>query len=103
MYNTLIKGVARCRCKRANRQCMCSPCTCVDPTQGLALMQARSARDISRDGVPRGREMVCHVEGRVRRGQEMAQRGLRPDTITINTLLDSHCCAGQITQECAEM
>ena len=28
--------------------------------------------------------------------QEMAQHGLQPDVITINTLLDGFCCAGQV-------
>ena len=68
MYNTLIKGYARCRCKRARGECGCTPCQCCRPERGLEIMQ------------------------------EMAKLGLKPDTVTINTLLDSHCSAGHLQQ-----
>ena len=71
VYNVMIKGLARCRCKRARGSCGCDPCRCCQPAQ---------------------------AEERFR---EMAAHGLAPDTITLNTLLDAHCSAGQLVHACS--
>lgn len=68
VYNVLIKGYARCRCKRSNGVCHCVVCTCCQPNAGMKILE------------------------------QMAMRGLVPDAVTINTLIDAHCNAGQLAQ-----
>jgi pentatricopeptide repeat protein len=68
VYNVLIKGYARCRCKRSTGVCHCVVCTCCQPNAGMKILE------------------------------QMAVRGLVPDAVTINTLIDAHCNAGQIPQ-----
>ena len=40
----------------------------------------------------------CRPERGLEIMQEMAKLNLRPDTVTINTLIDAHCSAGQMQQ-----
>ena len=71
VYNVMIKGFARCRCKRAHGVCGCNPCRCSQPEQASQKFR------------------------------EMAELGLHPDTVTLNTLLDAHCSAGQLPHACS--
>ena len=71
VYNVMIKGFARCRCKRAHGACGCNPCRCSQPEQASQKFR------------------------------EMAELGLHPDTVTLNTLLDAHCSAGQLPHACS--
>lgn len=71
MFNVLMKGYARCRCKACHGYCNCDPCGCCQPEKGLELLE------------------------------EMAKCGLKPDIVTINTLIDTLCCAGQLPRACS--
>lgn len=65
LYNTLIKGHAKCRCVINQGFCNCSPCNCTSPEAAMRLLN------------------------------EMQSRGLQPDVVTLNTLVSSFCHAGR--------
>mmetsp|Transcript_12964 Transcript_12964/g.16117 ORF Transcript_12964/g.16117 Transcript_12964/m.16117 type:complete len:490 (+) Transcript_12964:78-1547(+) len=66
IYNTLIKGYARCRCSILNGICTCICCTCSDTDRAMELVD------------------------------EMEKRGLTPDEITLNTVIVAFCSSKQI-------
>ena len=54
MYNTLIKAVSRCRCKRSHGECLCQVCKCCKPGRGMVFAQRVSEpRRTSRALLPR--------------------------------------------------
>lgn len=68
VYNTLIKGYARCRCVRNTGACACDPCRCSSPEAALRLVR------------------------------QMHAEGLAPDTVTLNTLVAAFCRANRLAE-----
>ena len=105
LYNTLIKASSRCRCKRARGECSCDVCRCCRPDRGMQVrmpsLAATSPQLLAHHSldscaeVPWVRSLAISLVC-MQLLHEMAARGLQPDVITVNTLIDAFCCNGEL-------